>query len=272
MNEPTRIRLPIRLWAAVAALLLVAPTLVVIPLSFSDRRSFAFPIEGWSLQWYEHFFTDQRWLGSLGTSLGIAVIVGVAATALGTLAAYGLKGLRARFAATAQIAMMLPILVPGIVAAIAIFGMYLRWNLNGSILGVVLAHITLALPFVLIPVSTALRGLDETHARAAAVLGAGPVARFLQVELPILLPGIATGFVFAFVTSLDEVVVAYFLQSPTLRTLPVQMYSSVTVETDPSIAAASTLLLVLSTLIILIPRLVQLVQERRAAHRQGDAE
>ncbi|MFC7766078.1 ABC transporter permease [Leucobacter soli] len=125
---------------------------------------------------------------------------------------------------------------------------------------------------MLIPVSTALRGFDDTLTRAAAVLGASPIARFFQVQLPILLPGIATGFVFAFVTSLDEVVIAYFLQSPTLRTLPVQMYSSVTVETDPSIAAASTLLLVLSTLIILIPRLAQVVQERRAAKRLGDAE
>lgn len=270
MNEPTRIRLPLRIWAAVAALLLVAPTLVVIPLSFSDKRSFAFPIEGWSLQWYEKFFTDQRWLSSLGTSLWIALVVAVFATALGTLAALGLRGLRARLAATAQVTMMLPILVPGIVAAIAIFGMYLRWGLSGSPLGLVLAHLALALPFVLIPVGTALRGLDETLVRAAAVLGAGPVARFVQVQLPILLPGIVTGFIFAFVTSLDEVVVAYFLQSPTVRTLPVQMYSSVTVETDPSIAAASTLLLVLSTLIILIPRLVQVVRERRAAKRLGD--
>lgn len=271
MNERTRIRLPLRLWAGVAALLLVAPTLVVIPLSLTDKRSFAFPIEGWSLQWYENFFTDPRWLNSLGTSLALACVVGVVATVMGTLAALGLRGLRARLASAAQITMMLPILIPGIVAAIAIFGMYLRWGLSGSPLGIALAHIALAIPFVLIPVTTALRGLDETQIRAAAVLGAGPVARFTQVQLPVLLPGIMTGFIFAFVTSLDEVVVAYFLQSPTVRTLPVQMYSSVTVETDPSIAAASTLLLVLSTLIILIPRLVQVVHERRSAQRLGDA-
>ncbi|WP_336659141.1 ABC transporter permease [Leucobacter sp. USHLN153] len=271
MNEATRVRLPIRLWAAVAALLLIAPTLMVVPLSFTSKRSFSLQLEGWSLQWYEKFFTDPQWLGALGTSLVIGVIVGVSATLLGTLAAYGLKSLRARVSGPLQVMMMLPILIPGIVAAIAIFGMYLRWNLSGSSLGLILAHITLALPFVLIPVSTAMRGLDDTLTRAASVLGARPMARFLQVELPILLPGIATGFIFAFVTSLDEVVVAYFLQSPTLRTLPVQMYSSVTRETDPSIAAASTLLLVLSTLIILIPRLVQVVNERRAA-KQGDVE
>lgn len=272
MNEKTRIRLPIKLWATVTALLLVAPTLVVVPLSFSGKRSFAFPIESWSLQWYENFFADDRWLGSLTTSVGLAVVVGVVATILGTLAALGIRELRARFSAVTQITMMLPILIPGIVAAIAIFGMYLRWGLSGSPLGIILAHTTLALPFVLIPVSTALRGFDDTLTRAAAVLGASPVARFFQIQLPIILPGVATGFVFAFVTSLDEVVIAYFLQSPTLRTLPVQMYSSVTVETDPSIAAASTLLLVLSTLIILIPRLMQVVQERRATKRGGEVE
>ncbi len=271
MNDPTRIRLPIRVWAGVTALLLIAPTLVVIPLSFSGKRSFAFPIEGWSLQWYERFFTEPRWLNSLGASLAIAVVVGVVATVVGTLAALGVRGLRARLSAATQVALLLPILIPGIVAAIGIFGLYLRWGLNGSTLGLVLAHTTLAIPFVMIPVGTALRGLDDTLDQAAAVLGAGPVARFFQVQLPILAPGIATGFVFAFVTSLDEVVIAYFLQSPTLRTLPVQMYSSVTVETDPSIAAASTLLLVLSTLIILIPRLTVIVRERRAAHRTGGA-
>lgn len=269
MNERTPIRLPIKLWAAVTALLLVAPTLVVVPLSFSDKRSFAFPIEGWSLQWYERFFTEPRWLGSLTTSLVIAAIVAVIATVLGTLAAMGIHRLRGHVGGAAQVALMLPILVPGIVAAIGIFGLYLRWGLSGSMLGVVLAHLTLALPFVLIPVGTALRGLDETLVRAAAVLGASPLARFLQVQLPILAPGMVTGFVFAFVTSLDEVVIAYFLQSPTLRTLPVQMYGSVTVETDPSIAAASTLLLVFSTLIILIPRLVQVAEERRAVRRTG---
>ncbi len=272
MNESTRVRLPIKLWVGVAALLLVAPTLIVVPLSFTNKRSFSFPIEGWSLQWYEHFFTNDRWIGSLISSLWIAVVVGVIATVLGTLAALGLRGLRSRLSGVAQVVMLLPILIPGIVAAIAIFGMYLRWGLSGSPLGIIVAHTTLALPFVLIPVSTALRGFDDTITRAAAVLGAGPVARFLQVQLPILLPGIATGFVFAFVTSLDEVVISYFLQSPTLRTLPVQMYGSVTVETDPSIAAASTLLLVLSTIIILIPRLAQVVNERRAANRRGDSE
>lgn len=268
MNEKDRVRAPIVIWVVVVALLLTAPTLVVVPLSFTDRRSFAFPNEGWSTQWYANFFDDPRWLDALGTSLRLAFVVGVIATVVGTLAALGLDRTRSLPHRAARGVLMLPIVVPGIVAAVAIFGSYLDWGLSGSFSGLMLAHTALAIPFVVIAVTTALRGFDITLDRAAAVLGAGPVARFLQVKLPIIAPGVITGFVFAFVTSLDEVVIAYFLQAPDVRTLPVQMYSSVTVETDPSIAVASTLVLVVSTLIILVPGLVVAARSRRAAHRK----
>lgn len=271
MNEKDRVRPPIVIWSTVVALLLIAPTLVVIPLSFTDKRSFAFPIEGWSTQWYSNFFEDPRWLDALGTSIRLALVVGLLATVIGTLAALGLDRTRSLPHRAVRALLMLPIVVPGIVAAVAIFGRYLDWGLSGTFNGLLVAHTALAVPFVVIAVSTALRGFDQTLDRAAAVLGAGPVARFLQVKLPIIAPGVVTGFVFAFVTSLDEVVIAYFLQAPDLRTLPVQMYSSVTVETDPSIAVASTLVLVVSTLIILIPGLVVAARTRRAAARKERA-
>ncbi|KWX24655.1 polyamine ABC transporter permease [Mycolicibacterium wolinskyi] len=265
MNRRTRVRLPLALFATLVGLLLVAPTLIVIPLSFTDRRSFMFPNEGWSLRWYERFFSDQRWLGALGTSLTIGVATALLATVVGTLAAVALNRARLRVGPAAQGLLMLPIVIPGIVAAVAIFGSYLGWGMSGTYLGLIVAHTVLAIPFVVIPVNTALQGLDPTLERAASVLGAGPWGRFWQVQLPLLAPAIATGFVFAFVTSLDEVVVSYFLQSPTVRTLPVQMYSSVTVETDPAIAVASTLVLVFSTAIILLPRLVTVLRTRAAA-------
>lgn len=272
MNERDRVRLPLAVWSALVAVLLIAPTLVVVPLSFTDRRSFAFPIEGWSVQWYEKFFvTDPRWLDALGTSVRLALVVGMLATVLGTFAALGLDRRTSRLSAATRGMLMLPIVVPGIVAAVGIFGSYLGWGLSGTFLGLLVAHTALAVPFVMIAVGTALRGFDPTLDRAAASLGAGPVARFLQVQLPVIAPGIATGFVFAFVTSLDEVVIAYFLQSPVLRTLPVQMYSSVTVETDPSIAVASTLVLVVSTLAILVPGLIVARRERRLGHRKESA-
>lgn len=272
MNERDRVRLPLALWSTVVAVLLIAPTLVVVPLSFTDKRSFAFPVEGWSLRWYENFFvTDPRWLQALGTSVRLAMVVGVVATVLGTLAALAVNRRRSQAFAAARGVLLLPIAVPGIVAAVGIFGSYLDWSLSGTFLGLLLAHTALAVPFVVIAVGTALRGLDPTLERAAASLGAGPIARFVQVQMPIIAPGVVTGFIFAFVTSLDEVVVAYFLQSPVLRTLPVQMYSSVTVETDPSIAVASTLVLLFSTLAILIPGIVVARRERRVGHQKESA-
>lgn len=263
MIERERIRLPIKLWAAIVGVLLVVPTLVVIPLSFTDKRSFRFPIEGWSFQWYEKFFTDDRWMNALITSFALAIATAAVATTFGTLAAIALGRSKARGFSLIRGLVLLPIVIPAIVAAIAIYGAYLGWGINGTFVGILLAHVVLAIPFVIIAVNTAMRGLDPTMEKAAAVLGAGPTQRFLQIQLPLLAPGIATGFVFAFVTSLDEVVISYFLQSPTVRTLPVQMYSSVTVETDPSIAVASTFVLVLSTMAILVPRLVAISRERR---------
>lgn len=263
MKNTSTARLPLKLWSVVIALLLIAPTLVVIPLAFTDKRSFKFPIEGFSMQWFERFFTHSIWLESLFTSLFVAVVTALIATTVGTLAALAFARAKGRVFEWLRATMMLPIVIPGIVVAVGMFGMYLTWGLSGSHFGIILAHIMLAIPFVLIPVMTAMQGLDPTLERAAAVLGANARARFFQVQLPAILPGVATGFVFAFVTSLDEVVIAYFLQSPSVKTLPVQMYNSVTVSTDPTIAVASTLVLVASTLIILIPRLVLIARARR---------
>ncbi|MFN3708032.1 ABC transporter permease [Microcella sp.] len=265
MNTITKARPPLIVWGAVVAVMLTAPTLVVIPLSFTSQRSFRFPIEGWSLQWYERFFTESRWVGALITSLGVALTAAIIATIVGTLAVIALGRSRIALGPVARATLMLPIVVPGIVVAVGVFGAYLRWGISGSFLGLVLAHTVLSIPFVMIPVTTALRGIPETVERAAAVLGANPLRRFTQVQLPLLAPGLVTGFVFAFVTSLDEVVIAFFLQSPRLRTLPVQMYSSVTVETDPTIAVASSLVLVISTVAILVPRLVANSRTKRLA-------
>ena len=201
-------------------------------------------------------------MSALGTSVVLAIAAAVVATVaepsprsrLDRSRARGFGGIRGRAAAYRD---------PGNRGRDCHLRGLSRPRISGTSLGILLAHVVLAIPFVVIAVGTAMRGLDPTLEKAAAVLGAGPMQRFLQVQLPLLAPGIATGFVFAFVTSLDEVVISYFLQSPTVRTLPVQMYSSVTVETDPSIAVASTLVLVLSTIVILVPRLVAISRGRR---------
>lgn len=247
----------LRLWAALVGAVLVAPTLIVVPLSFAGSRSFVFPPQGWSLQWYRNFFTDPGWRGALLTSLEIAVLVAVLATVLGTTAALALDRGRVPGAGVVHAVLLAPMVVPQIVAAIGVYSVFLQWRLSGTLAGFVLGHTTLAVPFVVVAVSASLRGYDRRLDLAAASLGASPLATFRRVTLPAVLPGVLSGMVFAFVTSLDEVVVALYLQSPTLHTLPVQMFSSVTVETDPTIAAASSLVLVVTTALILLPQLLR---------------
>jgi putative spermidine/putrescine transport system permease protein len=139
---------------------------------------------------------------------------------------------------------------------------FLQWHLVGSMWGYVFAHAAIGVPFVLVSVTSALGGFDTKLLRASASLGASPVRTFLRVTLPLIGRGVATGAVFAFVTSLDEVVIALFLRSPTFQTLPVQMYTAVTVEVDPTIAAASSLVVVTVTLLLLIPMLARRPKRR----------
>lgn len=238
---------------------LVAPILIVIPLSFADRPSFAFPPKGWSLRYYENFFTDPTWRDSLLNSIQIAVQVTIIATAMGTAAAVAL--VRGRFFGKPKVkgvinaALMAPMIVPGIVVAVALFAAFLNWQLVGTQAGFVIAHTVLAIPFVIVSVSASLRGFDRDLELAASAMGAGPLTTFRLVTLPLVLPGVLSGAVFAFVTSFDEVVVALYLATPVIRTLPVTMYTSTTAETDPTIAAASTVILSVTTALIVLPQL-----------------
>ncbi|RKT56112.1 ABC transporter permease [Saccharothrix australiensis] len=261
VKRPAALGWGLRLWVAGVAALLLAPTLVVIPMSLGAGETFEFPPREWSLRWYEEFFSSPQWMSSVVTSAQVAALTAVLATLLGVAAAIGLDRGRYPGRELLRSAMMAPMVVPGIVVAVAIYGAFLRWHLNGTLLGFVLAHTVLAVPFVVTSVATSLAGYDRTVEVAAASLGASGWAVLRRVTLPLLMPGVASGFVFAFVTSLDEVVIALFLQTPDTRTLPVQMYDSITLEIDPTIAAASSLIVVVTTAALLLP---QLARRRRS--------
>ncbi|WUI01239.1 ABC transporter permease [Spirillospora sp. NBC_00431] len=238
-------------------LLLIAPTAVVIPMSFSSGTTFQFPPDGWSLRWYESFFTSERWMRSLLTSVQIALLVAVTATVLGVAVAYGLNRAGFRGRGALRSLMMAPLIVPSIVVAVAIYGVFLKWQLNGTALGYVAAHTVMALPFVVTVMSTSFAGYDRTLDTAAATLGATAWKTFFRITVPLVAPGVLSGFVFAFVMSLDEVVIALFLQTPDITTLPVQMYNSITLEIDPTIAAASSLMVVATSVVLLMPQFVR---------------
>ncbi|OFJ54469.1 ABC transporter permease [Mycolicibacterium grossiae] len=250
------------LFCAVVAAWLVAPSLVVIPLSFTDRPSFTFPPTGFSTQWYVNFFTDPSWLWSLEASIRVGLLVAVVATVCGTAAAvafsrtrfFGDQGLRAL--------LLSPMIVPVIVVAIGIYAIYLRLNLLGTTTGFVVAHSVLALPFVIIPVSASLQGFDRRLEDAAAICGANRWTTFRTITLPQVAPGVLSGALFAFATSFDEVVLSLFIQSPYLQTLPVRMYASVTRDTDPTIAAAATVILALTTALTILASVVAIRRNR----------
>lgn len=258
---------PIPWWlmatGVLVAMYFILPTLIVIPVSLGGSGSFTFPPKELSLELYRNFFTDPLWLDSLGNSVLVALLASLLATVVGTAAAIGLHQLTGRLARLVRTLLLISMVTPAIVIAVAVYVSFLKWHLTGSVVGYVLAHAAIGVPFVLISVTSALGGFDPKLLRASASLGASPWRTFVRVTMPLISRGIATGAIFAFVTSFDEVVIALFLRSPTFQTLPVQMYNSVTYQLDPTIAASSSLVVVAVTLILLLPQLVRSRRPRR---------
>lgn len=254
------------LWVLVAltALYLVLPVFVVIPTSFSDSAFLEFPPKDWSLRWYENFFTDLTWLDSAVASLQIGVQVTLLSLILGTAAALGM--VRGRYPGRALISalVMAPVLVPYVIIGLAVYAVFLEAGITETVLGFVLVHTALAVPYVVITVSSALLSFDRRLEQAAMSLGAGPVTTFARVTLPLIAPSLASGAVFAFVTSFDEVVTSVFLSGPDLTTLPVQMWSGVRVQIDPTVAAVSSMLLLVTLSMFAAAGLTRLVRRRKA--------
>lgn len=244
-------RVALRAFGGLVALWLVAPILVVVPLSLTGAASFKFPPSSWSTRWYSNLFTDPTWLSALGNSLLISAIVVVVATILGTACAVGLEHGRLPGRSVVRALVLAPMIIPIVIVAVGVYAVFLPWHLVGTRLGFVLAHTALATPFVVISVSTSLAGFDRRLESAAASLGASPWVTFMKVTLPAIAPGMLGGAILAFITSFDEVVVGLFLSTPGLRTVPVQMFLNVQ-QIDPTIAAASTLVLAATTTAIVL--------------------
>lgn len=214
----------------------LAPQLIVIPISFASTRALVFPPLGWSTQWYAEFFTSD-WLDPLFVSLRIALITTIVAVVLGTLVAMGVvRGRNRALGAATSTLMMVPLLFPLVVAAAGFYLVYLRIGLVDTELGIVLAHIAIAIPFVFGTVSASLRGLDPAYENAAASLGANRFTQLRRIVVPLMFPAIATGAFFAFLTSFDESTIAIFLSGVRTKTLPRRMYEGLAFESDPTIA------------------------------------
>ncbi|MFT3987736.1 ABC transporter permease [Aestuariivirga sp.] len=252
----------VRVYVGLVLLFLIAPIIAIMPLSFNSESFFSYPMPGYSLKWYNDFFFNERWISAVKLSVIVAFATTVLATTLGTLAALGLS--RANFPARASVMAVLisPMIVPVIISAVGMFKFYSSVGVAGSLPGIILAHTALATPFVVITVTATLMGFDRTLMRAGASLGAAPHTVFFKVVLPLILPGMISGALFAFATSFDEVVVVLFLASPEQRTLPLQMFSGIREQISPTITAAATVLVLFSTALLVTVELLRRRSER----------
>jgi putative spermidine/putrescine transport system permease protein len=228
--------------ALLGALFLLAPILVVVPMSFSTAISFAFPPPGYWLGYYRKFFTSEEWLEPVLNSLVIAVGAMLFTMLLVLPAAFGYVRYRFRGKMLVNLLIMSPLIVPHVVSALAYYGFLGKAKLNGTHVGVIVAHGVLAVPVAFLVISATLKGFDQNLERAAMSSGAGPFRTFLHVTLPVLRPGMLVGALFAFLSSFNEAVVALFIAGRGAATLPKKMYESIRLESDPVIAVVSTLL------------------------------
>ena len=240
---------------------MLAPVLIVFPISITEQQYVVFPPTGFTLKWYESFFNSQEFVQSLYLSLRLSVSATVIATVLGTAVAVAL--VRHRFPGQAPLKAFFisPIIVPGLVLGLAMLIFFGPTLLQGTFTALLIAHIVVILPYVIRVVSANLVGLDIRLDQAAQSLGASRLQVFRTITLPLLRPGIIAGAILAFVQSFDELVVSLFLTGPNLSTLPVSIYHYIEYNSDPTIAAISVIVVVISTTVILLTeRIVGLSQ------------
>ncbi len=247
------------LFCALAFTFLVAPILVIVPLSFNAEPYFTFTEgmlrldpDAWSLRWYRSIAEDGQWGRALSNSLLIGGAATLIATSLGTLAALGLANSAMPGRRVAMGLLISPMITPVIIVAVGVFFFYSGLGLAQTYLGIILAHAALGAPFVVITVTATLAGFDRGLLRAAASLGAGPVTRFRRVQLPLIAPGVVSGALFAFAASFDEVVVVLLMGGLDQRTLPRQMWSGIREQISPTILAVATLLILFAILVLFV--------------------
>jgi putative spermidine/putrescine transport system permease protein len=249
-------------FALIVALFLLAPIAIVVPMSFSKAISFQFPPPGYWLGYYAKYFTSGDWVEPTVNSAVIALGATAFAMALVVPASFGYVRYRFRGKSLVNLLIMAPLIVPHVVSALAYYGFLARLGLNGTHLGVIVAHGILAVPLAFLVITATLKGFDRNLERAAMSAGAGPLRTFWHVTLPVLRPGMLVGALFAFLSSFNEAVVALFIAGRNAATLPKKMYESIRLESDPVIAVVSTLLVTAVALGVLVSMLTR----RRAPH------
>lgn len=270
------VRLPGRIWhysfltyCGMVFTFLIAPLIVIIPLSFNVEPYFTFTPammaldpDAFSLRWYQDIIDNEQWLQSAKNSIIIATFATIIATTLGTLAALGLSQPYMPYRGIVMAVMISPMIVPVIISAAGMFFFYSKIGLAQTMPGLILAHAALGTPFVVITVTATLMGFDHSLSRAAASLGATPTTTFFKVIMPLVTPGMISGALFAFITSFDEVVVVFFLAGFEQRTIPRQMWAGIREQISPTILAVATLMVLFSIILLITLEMLRRRSER----------
>ncbi len=270
----TQIRLKNRLWlyifSFITLFLLIVPSLVVIPMSFSASQYLEFPPQEWSLRWYENYFFSWKvengfndWMAATWTSIKVAVLTIFVAVPIGTMAAYGLVNSSSRTSKILFPIFISPMMVPIILVAIGLFYFFVQFKLVGSVLGLVVGHSLVALPLVLIIVFSALKNYDMNQEKVARSLGAGRFRAFREITLPQIKFSIISASLIAFLTSFDEIIISLFVAGGDNSTITRSMFLALRDQIDPTIAAISTILIIISSGLLII---VQLLGNNKDQH------
>ena len=250
MSRPFRIALVVT--CALVLLYLILPILIIAPMSFSAARYLSFPPPSLSLRWYQEYIGNSAWMQATRVTLTVAVLTVVIATPLGVAAAYAISQSKWRIMRLIHMTLLLPLVVPIIITAVGIFFVFAKLGLAATMTGLVLANVMLGLPYVVISVAAGLQSFDATQEMVARSLGMNRLRSFFVVTLPQIKPSVIAGGIFAFISAMDETIVALFISGGQYQPLTKRMFTALRDEIDPTIAAISTLMTAVSFMLVLV--------------------
>lgn len=254
----------LKIVVAILLLLIATPILVIIPMSFGSEAILRFPPKGFSFKWYENFFSNDQWTQGFTRSIIVAFFTSILSLILGTMAATAVSRMDFAGKKLFMNLMIAPISIPVIIIGIAMYRSFSTLQITDTLFSLVLAHSIVAIPLVFVTLLASFKGLDNSLEMAAQGLGSTPLGSFFKITVPMISPGLFGGWLFAFITSLDEVVMSIFITGPRTKTLPIVMWENLRFQIDPTLAAASSMLIVLIVAIFLFfPRLIQIGSESK---------
>jgi putative spermidine/putrescine transport system permease protein len=252
MSMPRRYRIAFLLFCALVLLYLILPILIIVPMSFSGARFLSFPPPSLSLRWYQEYIGSSAWMQATWVTFTVAVLTVLIATPLGVGAAYAISRSTSRIMRLIHVTLLLPLVVPIIITAVGIFFVYAKVGLVATMTGLVLANVMLGLPYVIISVVAGLQSFDAAQEMVARSLGMNRLRSFFAVTLPQIKASVIAGGIFAFISAMDETIVALFISGGQYQPLTKRMFTALRDEIDPTIAAISTLMTAVSFMLVLV--------------------